>query len=229
MEANKICSKCQIEKRLTEFYKDKYQKSGYRPSCKICQKIQVKELQQIYSRLETREEKDKKVCYRCKEERNIREYTKNRYCKDGFDGECKRCKNKYKKEYLKARRRNDPEFKLLGNLRVRLYNTLKGKKSQTTRQLIGVDFKIFTKWIEFQLEEGMNMKNYGSVWHVDHVLPISSFNLLDEAELQKAMNWANLRPLSPLKNIKKSNKIDPWMYLMQHVKADYFIKHLDEL
>ena len=167
MEANKICSKCQMEKSLTEFYKDKYQKSGYRPSCKICLKIQVKELQQIYSRLETREEKDKKVCYRCKIEKNIREYTKNRYCKDGFDGECKRCKNKYKKEYLKARRRNDPEFKLLGNLRVRLYNALKGKsKSQTTRQLIGIDFEIFTKWIEFQFEEGMTMDNYGSVWHL---------------------------------------------------------------
>ena len=63
----------------------------------------------------------------------------------------------------------------------------------------------------------------------DHVLPISSFNLLDEEELYKAMNWINIRPLSPLKNIKKSNKIDPWLYVMQEVKADYFIKHLEEL
>ena len=46
----------------------------------------------------------------------------------------------------------------------------------------------------------------------DHVLPISSFNLLDEEELYKAMNWMNIRPMLPLKNIKKSNKIDPWLY-----------------
>src|SRR5688572_4694355 len=176
MEANKICSKCQIEKSLTEFYKDKYQKSGYRPSCKMCLKIQMKELQQIYSRLETREEKDKKVCYRCKEERNIREYSKNRCCKDGFDGECKCCKNKYKKAYIKARIQYDPEFRLLNNMRSRLGGVLKGKsKSQTTKHLIGIDFKIFTKWIEYQFEEGMTLENYGSAWCHDHVLPISSF------------------------------------------------------
>ena len=75
----------------------------------------------------------------------------------------------------------------------------------------------------------MTMENYGSVWHHDHVLPISSFNLLDEEELFKAMNWKNIRPLPPLKNIQKSNKIDRWLYVMQEVKADYFIKHLEEI
>ena len=51
-------------------------------------------------------------------------------------------------------------------MRARLSKALKGKsKSQTTRQLIGVDFEIFTKWIEFQFEEGMTMENYGSIWH----------------------------------------------------------------
>ena len=59
---------------------------------------------------------------------------------------------------------------------------------------------------------------------IDHVLPISSFNLLDEEELHKAMNWINIRPLSPFKNIQKSNKIDPWLYVMQEVKAHYFLK-----
>ena len=39
----------------------------------------------------------------------------------------------------------------------------------------------------------------------------------------------NIRPLSPLKNIQKSNKIDPWLNVMQEVKAHYFLKNLDEL
>ena len=73
------------------------------------------------------------------------------------------------------------------------------------------------------------MQNYGSTWCHDHVLPISSFNLLEEGELQKAMNWKNIRPMQPLKNIKKSNKIDRWLYVMQEVKAHYFIKHFEEL
>src|SRR5688572_17335984 len=91
MEANKICSKCQIEKSLTEFYKDKTKKCGYRMSCKKCHNIISKELTQKYSSLETREIKKKKVCSCCKQEKNVFEYPKNRCCKDGFDGECKNC------------------------------------------------------------------------------------------------------------------------------------------
>ena len=73
------------------------------------------------------------------------------------------------------------------------------------------------------------MKNYGTIWHIDHVLPLSSFNLLDEEELQKAMTWQNIRPLSPIKNMQKSNKVDQWLYVLQEVKAAYFIKHLEEM
>ena len=40
MEANKMCSKCQMEKRLTEFHKDKHNKSGYYSSCKTCKQYQ---------------------------------------------------------------------------------------------------------------------------------------------------------------------------------------------
>ena len=96
-------------------------------------------------------------------------------------------------------------------------------------RLIGIDIETFTKWIEFQLEEDMTMKNYGTIWHIDHVLPLASFNLLDEDELYKAMIWINLRPLTPFKNMEKSNKIDRWLYVLQEVKAAYFLKHLDEL
>ena len=107
-----------MEKSLTEFYKDKSNKSGYHSSCKMCQNIKTKELRQKYSRLETREIKDKKVCSCCKKEKNVLEYSKNRCCKDGFASECKDCKYKYNNAYFKARRRYDPEFKLLGNMRV---------------------------------------------------------------------------------------------------------------
>lgn len=34
----KICTKCEQEKELSKFYKDKAQKSGLRPSCIACEK-----------------------------------------------------------------------------------------------------------------------------------------------------------------------------------------------
>jgi hypothetical protein len=225
MEAYKICTKCKIEKNLTEFNKNKRSKSGHQSSSKMCQNINAKEFRLKYSRLEAREMKEKKVCCCCKKEKDVLEYSKNRCCRDGLSSVCKDCNS----TYSKARRLYDSEFKQLGNLRSRLGRVLKGRKSQTTLELIGVDFEIFAKWIEFQFEEGMTMENYGSVWHYDHVLPISSFNLLDEEELFKAMNWMNIRPLPPVKNIQKANKIDPWLNVMQDVKAHYFIKYLAEM
>src|SRR5688572_5744717 len=95
MEVNKVCTKCQVKKNLTEFSKDRRSKSGHQSSCKICQNIKAKELTLKYSRQETREIKDKKVCGCCKREKNVFEYPKNRCCKDGFDGECKNCKYKH--------------------------------------------------------------------------------------------------------------------------------------
>jgi len=229
MEGSKVCSKCGMEKSVNEFYKDTAQKSGYYPSCKPCKLITSKEVRDRYAKLETREMKEKKVCSGCKQQKNVSEYQKNKCQKDGMNNECRECVNRRYRMRSKARRQYDPKYKLVTNLRSRMGAALRGKpKSQTTKQLIGVDFEIFTKWVEFQLEEGMTMQNYGPVWQLDHVLPISSFNLLDEEELFQAMNWVNIRPLTPIKNMQKYNKIDRWLYVMQEVKAHYFVKHLEE-
>ena len=72
----------------------------------------------------------------------------------------------------------------------------------------------------------MTFENYGSYWQIDHVQPLSAFNLLDENELLKAMNWKNLRPLKIKDNQTKFNKVDKWLSVCQDVKAQYFIKNI---
>src|SRR5688572_26983284 len=102
----------------------------------MCQNMKAKEQRQKYSRMETREIQEKKVCSCCKKEKNVLEYSKNRCQKDSLAGECKDCKYKHSYTYIKARRLYDSEFKLLGNMRGRLNNVLKGNsKSQSTKQL----------------------------------------------------------------------------------------------
>jgi len=48
----------------------------------------------------------------------------------------------------------------------------------------------------------MTWDNYGK-WHVDHIIPISSFNLTLETEVEKCFHFTNLQPLWAKDNLKK--------------------------
>lgn len=42
-------------------------------------------------------------------------------------------------------------------------------------------------------------------FHIDHVKPLSAFELTDGAQLREACHWSNLRPLSPKRNLAKAS------------------------
>ena len=47
----------------------------------------------------------------------------------------------------------------------------------------------------------------GTVFEIDHVLPVSKFNLLDKKHVAICFHWCNLRAISPHANKVKSNNI----------------------
>lgn len=109
------------------------------------------------------------------------------------------------KRYNKRRRDNDIEFKLLTNLRCRLYMALKGKlKSKNTIELIGCQINYLMSYIESQFDDEMSWGNYGA-WHIDHIIPCASFDLSNEEEQRKCFNYTNLQPLWATDNLRKSN------------------------
>ena len=70
----------------------------------------------------------------------------------------------------------------------------------------------------------MTIEKHGSVWQIDHCLPIASFNLLNENDMNKCFDWVNLRPMFSTENNSKKAKIDHYLYLCHEVKAKYIIK-----
>ena len=68
------------------------------------------------------------------------------------------------------------------------------------------------------------VENYGSIWQIDHCLPIASFNLLDEHDMKNCFNWVNLRPMYSTENNSKNVKVDYRLYVLQQIKANYFMK-----
>lgn len=103
----------------------------------------------------------------------------------------------------------DDDFKLLRNLRARLNKAIKGNyKSGSAIKNLGCSISELKIYLESKFLSGMTWDNYGrDGWHIDHIVPLSSFNLQDTNELKKACHYTNLQPLWRIDNLVKSNKI----------------------
>jgi len=162
-----------------------------------------------------------KKCGKCKDWKPLIEYNKDKHHWDKLRVECKECLVKYRKEnrrkiqdgmnkYEKKRKQIDPEFKLMKTLRSRLYNALKCKnaeKLKSTLELTGCSLVFLKGFLEGKFTEGMTWENHGK-WHVDHIIPCNSFNLLEIDEQQKCFHYTNLQPLWAADNLSKGNRMD---------------------
>lgn len=114
--------------------------------------------------------------------------------------------NKRNYEYVKTRLKKDPLYKVTRYLRSRVHNVTKGQKSAHTMELMGCSVEEFKLYLQAKFTKGMHWNNYGK-WHIDHIRPCSSFNLLDPEEQKKCFHYINLQPLWASDNLKKS---DTW-------------------
>lgn len=111
-----------------------------------------------------------------------------------------------KRRLERAKQNQRPEFRMRANLRRRVHKALKGVcKSASTLDLLGCLMPELKRHIERLFKPGMTWENYGPVWHIDHVRPCASFNLLDLEHQRACFNWTNLQPLFAVENIKKGD------------------------
>lgn len=116
--------------------------------------------------------------------------------------------------YLTDRYKNDTEFRLRAILRRRLNAALKSSSSRAHKtgsavRDLGCDIQTFKKYIEAKFQPGMTWKNYGKLWQIDHVIPISVFDLTDRTQLLQACHYTNLQPLTAAENLKKNRGLKP--------------------
>ena len=112
-------------------------------------------------------------------------------------------------EYIKRRYAADPEFALAYKLRARVYQAIKASgasKSGRTEELVGCSIEFLRQHIERQFKGKMSWDNPSS-FHIDHIVPVSSFDLTNVQQQRVAFNWQNMRPLSPKKNLSKGAKL----------------------
>jgi len=110
---------------------------------------------------------------------------------------------------LKRRTKMSPEKEgVIKACRTRLHRIFKNKgigKQKHTREYIGCDYDFLMKWLSFNLQEGMTLENRGAIWHIDHVLPISTFDIGQDMN-HVCFHWVNLAPLTATENLSKGNR-----------------------
>ncbi len=165
----KKCSKCKKEKEYIHFYKDKIQKDGYYPTCKLCKNA--------YLTLHRRSNYGK-------------QYNKNYY------------NTKKRQDYLKR-----IDIKLAASLRNRTYLAIRdNQKSGSAVRDLGCTIPELKIYLEKQFKEGMVWENRGK-WHIDHIIPLSSFDLTKREQFLIACNYKNLQPLWAKENMSKRNRV----------------------
>ena len=215
----RICNKCNVQKKIIDFNKDKICKDGFKKICKICCEQKAKEY--IEKNLEKVKIRRKKYYENNKEE--IRKKARFFY-KNNLDLVLKKResqkenKRKYylnnkerlnnkSKVYFKERKLIDPVFKLSCNLRTLIGGAIRRRgytKKSKVYFILGCSFKEFKEYLENKFSDGMNWENSGQ-WHLDHIYPVSLAK--NEEELIKLNHHTNFQPLWAIDNMKKSNKI----------------------
>ena len=119
-----------------------------------------------------------------------------------------RAKGRAKFRAYRRAHRKLPHVKLATALYKRLHQVLglSGGSGRMLR-LLGCTVEQLMVHLEILFEPGMTWENRGSVWHVDHALPLSSFDLADPTQAARACHFTNLQPLFARDNLSKGAKV----------------------
>jgi hypothetical protein len=141
----------------------------------------------------------------CKRGHIAKRITCSKNCSACHHEDCRSTANKVQRaRYVKKRRADDLNFKLAANLRSRLYRNIQVNRGGSAVRDLGCSIADLRKYIEEKFQPGMAWDNWSVTgWHLDHIKPLSSFNLSDPLEASAACHYTNLQPLWAADNIRK--------------------------
>jgi len=217
----KTCKKCNVEKELNLFNKNKSKVDGLHIWCKECssnlnkiryesqsKSIKEKTSEYYYSNKDIILPKLK--IYREQDEIKIKQksYIKN-WVKDNIDSY-----RQYQNDYTKKRRKNDPRFKTICDLRSQINAYFQNKiKNERTEVLLGYNYEEFINRI------GIKDPNQ----EIDHKIPINWF--LNETPIDIIWDLDNLQLTTKEYNrTKKDTFADP-ISIKFHQTVIKWIKH----
>lgn len=211
----KKCTKCQENRLLNLFSKDKKTCDGLKHYCKICvnddnKKYYIENREKIIAdkiayqkTLPEGKKKEYDKNYRLNNSQKFKQYQKIKRQKPEF--------KEWRRKYEKKKRDKNPSYKLRiyisTKIRFTLKNNLSFKHSSCLNNL-PYTVEQLKEHLEKQFKDGMNWENYGSLWHIDHVIPqkLLPFSSMKDDNFIKCWSLENLRPLEKTENLRKGSK-----------------------
>lgn len=239
---NRICKQCEKEMELNSVFfsiynrkmRDGSYKEYFRIYCRECEKLNSNnyrlnhlEYTKKYNSRPDVKARKKQWAEDNNDYQNRKEYFKKYYKVNiakkkeySLTVEVKKRKQFYKNKKMK----NDPIFRMRQNVSNAIFKALKRSKTskggQSILKYIGYNIVELKLYIENQFDNNMNWNNYGSYWHIDHIIPQSClpYTSMEEDNFKKCWALSNLRPLEAKQNIiEGSNRIRHLLYKSQGV------------
>jgi hypothetical protein len=236
----KLCAPCSKKRDNERSRKYNEKKTGYISTstkertektvtiqCKVCEKDTevASRLFKMCSECSRNKRLERCKNYKSKNREKVRKYNEQ------WKSENSELITNYNREYEKNRKSQDVDFKILRNLRTRLSQVVRTQisgnfsRSDTMRELLGIDVHRFVKWLELNFDSGMTISNYGQMWHIDHVVPCAWFNISESEDRKICFHWTNMRPLSAMKNTERRDTCNIREIFCQEIKAKSFEKN----
>lgn len=190
----KACTKCHIEKDLTEFH--------FNPTAR---------------------DRKQSWCIQCvhdfyiEHQEDIKAKARNRFhlLKDQLTEKQRQWRknnpDKVKAQLRRQRKRRMafPKNRINHAIGSAIRRCLNGSKESHWEDALGYKIDDLVKHLKRQFKDGMTLENYGSVWEIDHIIPIVAFNFQTEKDIDFKRCWAlsNLRPLGCFENNSKNAKL----------------------
>lgn len=211
--ATKVCNKCQVEKPIAEFYKNKHCADGYLNRCKTCNKEIRQNLKfnkpEIYAR-ELQRAKDVKKCLGKAhlKQSKAKWHKKNKDSQNQGSKEYYQQNAEYLREWVKQYRIANPEKVKAANARWRDENReyhrvakrARHAKRRAAKKNATANWADYKAISEFYIEAKRLSDKTGVEYHVDHIVP-----LLGETVCGLHVE-DNLQVITAEENLRKNNR-----------------------
>lgn len=116
----------------------------------------------------------------------------------------------YWRKYQNERLKTDLNYRLHNYLSAALRKGIR-KNRRSMFDILGYSIDNLRQHLESLFQPGMSWQNYGTTWHIDHVIPKSWFRVetedgIDEYELKVCWSLRNLQPLGAGENLRKKDR-----------------------